>query len=175
MKRIFFVGFSVFIFSFEGVFFTVNVIFSQSLSNGLLIKVDLKKLELYLIDSNKIIATYPVAGPKFGKYSYILVGRVRKIELNPTWYPTEKTRQDFARKGKYLPPSVPPGIQNPLGIAIIRIEWFNYKDPIAIHGTNDPKSIGKRISRGCIRMYNQDILKLISFIKNRKDVKVIIE
>ncbi|MCW2278214.1 L,D-transpeptidase [Heliophilum fasciatum] len=29
-----------------------------------------------------------------------------------------------------------------------------------IHGTNDPSSIGKSVSHGCIRMYNQDVLEL---------------
>ncbi len=29
-----------------------------------------------------------------------------------------------------------------------------------IHGTNDPASIGKRVSHGCIRMHNKDVLEL---------------
>lgn len=33
--------------------------------------------------------------------------------------------------------------------------------PLAIHGTNDPACIGHKISGGCVRMYNQDIRKLI--------------
>lgn len=36
---------------------------------------------------------------------------------------------------------------------------------IAIHGTNDPESLGKRASSGCIRLLNTDIIQLDPFIK----------
>lgn len=33
-----------------------------------------------------------------------------------------------------------------------------------IHGTNNPSSIGKNISQGCVRLYNQDIIELYNLI-----------
>jgi L,D-transpeptidase ErfK/SrfK len=33
-----------------------------------------------------------------------------------------------------------------------------------VHGTNNPASIGKRVSKGCIRMYNHDVLELASIV-----------
>jgi len=39
--------------------------------------------------------------------------------------------------------------------------WMGLSKPeYGIHGTNDPSSIGKTVSRGCIRMYNRDVLEL---------------
>ncbi|WP_404333068.1 L,D-transpeptidase family protein [Mesobacillus maritimus] len=39
--------------------------------------------------------------------------------------------------------------------------WMSLsKQHYGIHGTNDPSSIGKAVSRGCIRMYNQDVEEL---------------
>ena len=39
--------------------------------------------------------------------------------------------------------------------------WMGLSDPhYGIHGTNDPSSIGRLVSRGCIRMYNEDVLEL---------------
>lgn len=39
--------------------------------------------------------------------------------------------------------------------------WMGLSKPhYGIHGTNDPSSIGKEVSHGCIRMYNQDVLEL---------------
>lgn len=39
--------------------------------------------------------------------------------------------------------------------------WMGLNKPgYGIHGTNDPSSIGKVVSRGCIRMYNRDVLEL---------------
>jgi lipoprotein-anchoring transpeptidase ErfK/SrfK len=39
--------------------------------------------------------------------------------------------------------------------------WLGLSKPhYGIHGTNNPSSIGKRVSQGCIRMYNQDVTEL---------------
>jgi len=39
--------------------------------------------------------------------------------------------------------------------------WMGLSKPhYGIHGTNDPSSIGREVSHGCIRMYNRDVLEL---------------
>ena len=39
--------------------------------------------------------------------------------------------------------------------------WMGLSRPhYGIHGTNDPSSIGRDVSHGCIRMYNEDVLAL---------------
>lgn len=38
------------------------------------------------------------------------------------------------------------------------------QDNYAIHGTNDPSSIGKKVSNGCLRMYNADIETLYPYV-----------
>ena len=41
--------------------------------------------------------------------------------------------------------------------------WMGLSKPhYGIHGTNNPTSIGQRLSHGCIRMYNHDVLELSS-------------
>ena len=41
------------------------------------------------------------------------------------------------------------------------VMWMGLSKPhYGIHGTNNPSSIGKVVSHGCIRMYNQDVLEL---------------
>ncbi|GGG12750.1 L,D-transpeptidase [Paenibacillus abyssi] len=43
--------------------------------------------------------------------------------------------------------------------------WMGLSKPhYGIHGTNDPSSIGKLVSHGCIRMYNQDVLALSELV-----------
>lgn len=43
--------------------------------------------------------------------------------------------------------------------------WMSLsKEHYGIHGTNDPASIGRAVSRGCIRMYNRDVEELASII-----------
>ena len=50
--------------------------------------------------------------------------------------------------------SVDPG--GPFGVRWMRLSvpWGSY----GIHGTNNPKSIGKAVSHGCIRLYNEDVI-----------------
>ena len=69
---------------------------------------------------------------------------VRKKE-KPTWYPTESTLRDKPWVGTV----VPPGPDNPLGEYALYLGWPTY----LIHGTNKPYGVGRRVSRGCIRMY----------------------
>lgn len=43
--------------------------------------------------------------------------------------------------------------------------WMGLSKPhYGIHGTNDPSSIGKAVSHGCIRMYNADVLSLSRYV-----------
>ncbi len=43
--------------------------------------------------------------------------------------------------------------------------WMSLsKKHYGIHGTNDPSSIGKAVSKGCIRMYNEDVNELASIV-----------
>ena len=58
----------------------------------------------------------------------------------------------------YLPRFVAGGPGNPLGARAMYLGGTVYR----IHGTNQPSSIGKRVSSGCIRMVNEDVIDLYS-------------
>src|SRR4051812_22167609 len=44
---------------------------------------------------------------------------------------------------------------------------------IGLHGTNDPSSVGKDVSHGCIRLKNEDILKLVKVLPLGTPVKIL--
>jgi L,D-transpeptidase ErfK/SrfK len=45
--------------------------------------------------------------------------------------------------------------------------WLSLsKNGYGIHGTNNPSSIGKAVSHGCVRMYNRDVLQLADMVHN---------
>ncbi|MDR6998404.1 L,D-transpeptidase family protein [Neobacillus niacini] len=47
------------------------------------------------------------------------------------------------------------------------VMWLSLsKQGYGIHGTNNPSSIGKAVSHGCIRMYNRDVLQLADTVPN---------
>jgi L,D-transpeptidase ErfK/SrfK len=51
--------------------------------------------------------------------------------------------------------------------------WMSLsKQGYGIHGTNDPSSIGKAVSHGCIRMYNRDVIQLADMVPNGTRVMI---
>ncbi|WP_438444954.1 L,D-transpeptidase [Gorillibacterium sp. sgz5001074] len=51
--------------------------------------------------------------------------------------------------------------------------WLGLSKPhYGIHGTNNPSSIGKRVSHGCIRMYNQDVTELAGLVSIGTPVQI---
>jgi lipoprotein-anchoring transpeptidase ErfK/SrfK len=56
------------------------------------------------------------------------------------------------------------------------VRWLGLNAPngdYGIHGTNNPSSIGKNVSNGCIRMYNNDVLELSKLVSVGTPVKII--
>jgi lipoprotein-anchoring transpeptidase ErfK/SrfK len=78
---------------------------------------------------------------------------VRKAEW-PDWYPPS----EMIARQPYLPRMVAGGPGNPLGARAMYLGGTEYR----IHGTNDPSTIGKHVSSGCIRLTNEDVSDLYS-------------
>jgi len=76
---------------------------------------------------------------------------VRKAEW-PDWYPPA----EMIARQPYLPRMVGGGPGNPLGARAMYLGGTEYR----IHGTNDPTTIGKHVSSGCIRLTNEDVENL---------------
>jgi lipoprotein-anchoring transpeptidase ErfK/SrfK len=77
----------------------------------------------------------------------------RKAEW-PGWTPPQVMRDRVKRQeGRVLPAYMPGGPENPLGARAMYIGSTIYR----IHGTNQPWTIGKAMSSGCIRMANEDV------------------
>ena len=53
------------------------------------------------------------------------------------------------------------GLGNPLGARALYLGSTLYR----IHGTNEPETIGKAVSSGCIRMLNEDVVDLYGRVK----------
>ena len=77
----------------------------------------------------------------------------RKAEW-PDWHPPA----EMIARQPYLPRFVAGGPGNPLGARAMYLGSSEYR----IHGTNDPTTIGKFVSSGCIRMTNGDVIDLFN-------------
>ena len=75
----------------------------------------------------------------------------RKAEW-PDWIPPA----EMIQRQPYLPRFMAGGPGNPLGARALYLGSTAYR----IHGTNAPETIGQRVSSGCIRMVNDDVVDL---------------
>jgi lipoprotein-anchoring transpeptidase ErfK/SrfK len=75
--------------------------------------------------------------------------RVSKMAEWPDWHPPS----EMIEREPYLPRFMAGGEGNPLGARALYLGKTLYR----IHGTNQPSTIGKFVSSGCIRMLNRDI------------------
>ena len=84
---------------------------------------------------------------------------------NPSWTPTP----EMIRENPKLPSYVPGGHPlNPLGVRALYLGSSMYR----IHGTDAPWTIGQAVSKGCVRMYNQDVLDLYPRVRTGTKVTV---
>lgn len=135
------------------------VAFSETAVPGTII-VDNSERRLYHVIGRGIAVKYAVS---VGRKGFLWTGTntvSRKAEW-PTWVPPEDMRVREAKKGKVLPASMKGGIDNPLGARAMYLGSTIYR----IHGTNQPLSIGKAMSSGCIRMANEDVEHLYANVQ----------
>jgi lipoprotein-anchoring transpeptidase ErfK/SrfK len=105
--------------------------------------------QLYYVLGDGRAIRYPVGVGKAGQAWH---GRasVNLKRVRPAW---QAPPEIAGRYGPVIPGGSP---QNPMGAAVLGLDNGNY----AIHGTNNPGSIGSFVSHGCIRMHNADVLDL---------------
>jgi lipoprotein-anchoring transpeptidase ErfK/SrfK len=121
--------------------------------------------ELYYVLGQGRAIRYPVG---VGKAGMAWQGRARVAQklLKPAWSPPD----DIWRANPSMPGVIPGGSpRNPMGAAALGLDHGNY----AIHGTNDPGSVGRFVSHGCIRMHNQDIMDLYQRVPRGTEVIVL--
>jgi hypothetical protein len=104
--------------------------------------VSLEDHKLALIEDGKVKKIYPVAVGKPSTPSPVGTFAIARRVMNPT----------YSHDGRV----VPPGPHNPVGSRWMGLSIRGY----GIHGTNEPGSIGKAASHGCIRMAKADLEEL---------------
>ncbi len=114
--------------------------------------VSIGDARLYKIMAGGKAISYPIAIPS-GDAFWSGVEPVTRKAVNPRWTPTASMRKE----NPALPPFVKGGDpRNPLGVRALYLGSTLYR----IHGTDAPQLIGRSVSRGCIRMYNADVIDL---------------
>jgi lipoprotein-anchoring transpeptidase ErfK/SrfK len=100
------------------------------------------------------------------------VATVKRKSEWPTWTPPSQMiqRQPELEEFAY---GMPGGLDNPLGARAMYLYQGDRDTLYRIHGTNEPESIGTRVSSGCIRLINQDVIDLYGRVRLGSKVVVL--
>lgn len=128
------------------------------------IVIDTGARKLYFIRDTMSAFVYPIGVGRDG-FSWSGSEKVSRIADWPDWYPPAEMR----KRRPELPERMLGGLNNPLGAKAIYLGNTLYR----VHGTNDPKSIGRAESSGCFRMLNGHVLHLASLVQVGAEVTVV--
>ena len=119
------------------------------------ILVDKSQNILLLKNDEEIIKSYIVST---GKNNCTPVGTFKIVNKlsNPTWF----------KAGAVVPPE---SAQNVLGTRWMGFDLAGY----GIHGTIEPKELGKQVTQGCVRLSNADVEELYSIVPVGTEVTII--
>ncbi|RDB44406.1 hypothetical protein DU490_02210 [Halomonas sp. DQ26W] len=131
--------------------------------------INLSELRLYYYSRDGVVETYPISVGRDGFATPVGVTRTTVKVKDPHWSPPRSMREEAAARGEPPPAVVPPGPDNPLGRHAILLGLPSY----LIHGTNMPDGVGMRASRGCIRMFPEDIESLYDRVPSGTKVNII--
>jgi lipoprotein-anchoring transpeptidase ErfK/SrfK len=117
------------------------------------IVIKTRERRLYYVLGAGYAIRYSVGVGKAGQ-QWAGVAYIDGKHVAPDWAPPPNMRRD--PYASYVIPGGSP--QNPMGAAALTLTGGEY----AIHGTNQPASIGGFVSNGCIRMHNADVVDLFA-------------
>jgi hypothetical protein len=119
------------------------------------IVVSLVDRKLALVEGGQVKKVYVVAVGKPSTPSPVGTFTIERRVANPTYHHDGKT--------------IPPGPGNPVGTRWMGLSIRGY----GIHGTNEPRSIGKAASHGCIRMAKADLEELYELVAQGDTVEMV--
>src|SRR3954454_120451 len=119
--------------------------FHEAYSSGTIV-VKTAERKLYYVLGNGQAIRYPVGVGRAGK-QWSGTARIDGKQLSPAWAPPAEIRRDKPSLPAVIPGGAP---TNPMGAAAMTLSGGEY----AIHGTNQPSSIGGFVSYGCICILN---------------------
>jgi lipoprotein-anchoring transpeptidase ErfK/SrfK len=122
------------------------------------IVVDPGQRFLYLVTGNGRALRYGIGVGREG-FAWNGDATIQTKRQWPSWHPPVEmqARDERAREWKN---GMPGGPSNPLGARALYLYKGGRDTLYRIHGTNEPRSIGRAVSSGCIRMLNADVIDL---------------
>jgi lipoprotein-anchoring transpeptidase ErfK/SrfK len=118
--------------------------------------IDTPSTFLYLVNGDGTAVRYGIGVGREG-FTWSGTERVTRMAEWPDWHPPA----EMIERQPYLPRFMAGGPGNPMGARALYLGKTIYR----VHGTNQPSTIGKFVSSGCIRMLNEDVEDLYTRVK----------
>jgi lipoprotein-anchoring transpeptidase ErfK/SrfK len=130
------------------------------------VEIDTKNKVLTITDGGKILAAFPITPGSKQLPAPIGTWQIVKVATLP-WFRWDKAMlMHGKRSGDFH--NIPPGPRNEVGLVWIGLS----KKGIGIHGTNNPDSIGRSASHGCIRLANWDAIQVLNAVTQGVTVEI---
>jgi lipoprotein-anchoring transpeptidase ErfK/SrfK len=135
------------------------------------IVVDTQKRFLYHVLGQGRAMRYGVGVGDDGK---TWTGRavVRRKAEWPIWRPTPEHVARWPKLERFREDGMPGGRENPMGARALYLYQGKVDTLYRIHGTNKPKGIGRKVTSGCLRMLNVDVVHLYERVEIGTEVLV---
>src|ERR1700730_562241 len=124
------------------------------------IVIDTSSRHLYLVRPGGGAIQYGIGVGRQG-FAWKGIARVGRKTEWARWIPPK----EMLKRRPDLPEEMEGGLDNPLGARALYLFQGTKDTLFRIHGTNEPDSIGKAVSSGCIRMMNADAIDLYERVK----------
>lgn len=135
-----------------------------------MIVVDPTNKFLYLVREDGTSMRYGIGVGRAG-FSWSGEAVIKAKREWPKWFPPKEMQERDPETAKYAD-GMDGGPRNPLGARALYLYQGNVDTLYRLHGTSDPRSIGRSVSSGCVRLMNQDIIDLYNRVP--LDTKVIV-
>src|SRR4030065_90600 len=141
----------------ERIMLPLSFILPDTPRKGIVVNLATMRLFQYKEDGTSLlVTTYPVGVGTNERPTPTGRMHVARKAVRPTWHVPASIAEDHRKKGDDLPAEVPPGPENPLGEYALYLSKSGY----LIHGTNKPASIGLTATKGCLRLYPENVKML---------------
>ena len=137
--------------------------------DGLVINVPQRML--FVFENGEAVKAFPIAVGRPDWRTPLGTFTVIAKEVDPEWNVPVSIQREMARGGRRVLTTVAPGPDNPLGKY-----WLGLSaGGVGIHGTNQPTSLYKFVTHGCIRLHPDDVADLFRSVAVGTEVRVIYE
>ena len=135
------------------------------------IVINVPQRMLFLFEHGQAVKAYPVALGRRDWRTPLGEFTITVKEADPEWNVPASIQREMARNRRPVLATVPPGPDNPLGKYWLGLSGSG----VGIHGTNQPASIYRFATHGCIRLHPDDVEDLFHSVSVGTVVQMIYE